>query len=169
MYDLLVMPHSPKILWAGTEIGIFHSQDYGETREYSDNGFPALSVRQFKLVDDQIIVAAHGRGIWTVGAGEVVSTEDESAELPGMFALHQNYPNPFNPSTTIEFSVPTEARVELTVFDVAGRVVASLIDKVYAAGEHRIEWDARNMASGVYFYRMKAGDVLQTKRMKLIK
>ena len=169
VYDLLVIPHSPNILWAGTEIGIFHSQDHGETWQYSDNGFPALSVWQFALVDGQIVVATHGRGIWTVDADEVVSTENDSSELPAKFTLEQNYPNPFNPSTTIEFSVPTDTRVELTVFDVTGRAVALLTDKVYAAGEYRIEWDAGNMASGVYFYRMKAGDVIQTKRMMLIK
>ena len=66
VYDLLVMPHDPDVLWAGTEIGLFESTDGGNTWEYADNGLPAVSVWQMKLVDDQVILATHGRGIWTL-------------------------------------------------------------------------------------------------------
>ena len=66
VYDLLVMPHDPNILWAGTEIGLFESIDAGQTWEYTDNGLPAVSIWQMRLVDNQIILATHGRGIWTL-------------------------------------------------------------------------------------------------------
>ena len=66
VYDLLVMPHDPNILWAGTEIGLFESIDAGQTWEYADNGLPAVSIWQMRLVDNQIILATHGRGIWTL-------------------------------------------------------------------------------------------------------
>ena len=66
VYDLLVMPHDPDIIWAGTEIGLFESTDGGTYWEYADNGLPAVSVWQMKLVDDQVILATHGRGIWTI-------------------------------------------------------------------------------------------------------
>ena len=66
VYDLLVMPHDPDVIWVGTEIGLFESTDGGNTWEYADNGLPAVSVWQMKLVDDQVILATHGRGIWTL-------------------------------------------------------------------------------------------------------
>jgi len=77
--------------------------------------------------------------------------------VPGEFALEQNYPNPFNPRTVVRYSVQREQRVKLIVFDVLGREVSVLVDGVRQAGVHSVEWDARGMASGVYFCRMEAG------------
>ncbi len=75
VYDLLVMPHDPDVLWAGTEIGLFESTDGGENWEYADNGLPAVSVWQMKLVDDQVILATHGRGIWTLDLPRLLAGE----------------------------------------------------------------------------------------------
>lgn len=74
VYDLLVMPHDPNILWAGTEIGLFESIDAGQTWEYADNGLPAVSIWQMRLVDNQIILATHGRGIWTLDLPHLVAS-----------------------------------------------------------------------------------------------
>ncbi len=81
VYSLLVMPHDTNVIWAGTEIGIFESLDNGATWQYTNNGFPAASVWQMKVVDDQIVVATHGRGIWSVTIPELAysqSTIDET-------------------------------------------------------------------------------------------
>jgi len=84
--------------------------------------------------------------------------------------LEPNYPNPFNPSTTISFSVPEEALVRITVFDVIGRKVSVLTNQAYAPGAHELVWDASAYASGVYFYRMEAGGkLIQTQKMTLVK
>ena len=93
---------------------------------------------------------------------------------PRTFALHQNYPNPFNPTTEIEFSVLRVARVELAVFDVLGRKIRTLTARRYAAGTYRVKWDGRDEAarpvpSGVYFYRMKAGTRIWTRKMVLMR
>ncbi|MDH3252538.1 MAG: T9SS type A sorting domain-containing protein, partial [Ignavibacteria bacterium] len=88
---------------------------------------------------------------------------------PFRFALDQNYPNPFNPSTTIRFSVAAERRVTLTVYDVLGREVATLIDEEMKPGEYAVQWDAVNAASGVYWYRMLAGDVSFVRPMMVLK
>ena len=78
---------------------------------------------------------------------------------PDVFALEQNYPNPFNPSTTINFSLAADSKVSLTVFDILGQEVANLINGNVAAGSHEINFNASNVNSGVYFYRIDATGV----------
>ncbi len=90
-------------------------------------------------------------------------------EQPVDFRLKQNYPNPFNPVTSIEFTVPSRTKVVLTVFNSLGREVAVLAKGEYAPGKYKITWDAAGLSSGVYFYTMKAGNFLQTKKLILVK
>ncbi|HSR18609.1 MAG TPA: T9SS type A sorting domain-containing protein, partial [Ignavibacteriaceae bacterium] len=84
------------------------------------------------------------------------------------YELKQNYPNPFNPSTTISFSLPQSQKVELKVFDILGNEVAVLLNEFKSAGEHKIEFDASNLSSGIYFCRLTAGALVQTKKMVLL-
>jgi hypothetical protein len=83
--------------------------------------------------------------------------------------LEQNYPNPFNPITTIRDSVPATARVALKVFDILGREVETLVDDLQTSGSYSISYDARNLSSGVYFYRLQTADFSQTKKFLLVK
>ncbi len=103
-----------------------------------------------------------------VTAGTLVSDQPEQ-DLPATYALAQNYPNPFNPSTSIQFELPESGNVELLVFDVLGRQVATLVDDRMEAGYHQIRFDARNLASGVYLYQLRAGNTVLTKKLTLIK
>jgi len=99
-----------------------------------------------------------------------VSVEDLVSELPVSAELNQNYPNPFNPSTVIRFGIPQSGEVRLEVFDLLGRRVATLIDnEPKNAGYHQVSFDASNLASGIYFYRIVAGKYVDSKRMTLIK
>lgn len=93
----------------------------------------------------------------------------EEAYEPKRFKLNQNYPNPFNPATKINFSLPRAGTVSLKVFNVLGQEVADLIDGRLNAGIHTIDFNATGMPSGVYFYRIEAGDIVFTKQMMLIK
>ena len=88
---------------------------------------------------------------------------------PDRFSLWQNYPNPFNPTTTIEFGLPATSQVTITVYDVRGRRVAVLADDQFGPGSHSVRWDATDFASGVYFYRIKTGDIVMTRSMTLLK
>ncbi len=168
-YDLLVMPNNPDELWAGTEIGLFISTDNGATWHMADNGLPAVSIWQMRFVDGQVVVATHGRGVWSVSIPAVVANEPEPDALPERFRLSQNYPNPFNPNTTIHFDVKARERVLLRVYDVLGRVVATVVDAPYAAGRHRVVFDASALSSGVYFYSIEMGDFRDVKSMLLVK
>lgn len=89
--------------------------------------------------------------------------------IPQKFALNQNYPNPFNPSTKISFDIPKQTFVTLKVYDISGREVAKLANGEYTPGAYSVVFDASKFASGVYFYRITAGDFIETKRMMLIK
>lgn len=109
-----------------------------------------------------------------VTPGGDTGTSVEPGEIPLSIELEQNYPNPFNPTTTIRFLIETPSQVTLEVFDVTGRRVATLLNDALARGQHTVAWDARNEAgqtvsSGVYFYRLQAGDIVQTKQMTFIK
>ena len=85
------------------------------------------------------------------------------------FRLEQNYPNPFNPSTTIRYELPMSSMVRLSVSDILGRKVSVLVNERKDAGVHEVRFDGSNLASGVYFYRLQAGDVVQTKRLLLLR
>lgn len=102
------------------------------------------------------------------------SLGNSDVELPGSFELAQNYPNPFNPSTEISFSLPSNTHVELDIFNVLGQKVRTLVSGDLTAGEHTVMWDGQNangatVSSGVYFYRIAAGDFTDTKKMMMLK
>jgi hypothetical protein len=98
-----------------------------------------------------------------------VESIDEQT-LPTEYNLEQNYPNPFNPSTTIEFSIPVfSSNVVLSIYNVMGEKVAELFNKSFDVGSYQYNWNAENLASGIYFYELKASDFLEVKKMILIK
>jgi hypothetical protein len=100
--------------------------------------------------------------------GEVTSNE-ELGGLPRTFDLEQNYPNPFNPTTQINYAVPEQSDVRIEVYNVIGRRVATLVNREMAPGNYTVNFDASSLSSGMYFYRLKAGSTLLTKKMTLIK
>jgi hypothetical protein len=93
------------------------------------------------------------------------------AETPGPFAyrLDQNFPNPFNPVTMIRFSLTSPSRVTLHIYDVAGRLVRTVVDESMEAGEHSLPFEAKGLASGVYFYRLKAAQFEKTRKMVVLR
>jgi hypothetical protein len=101
----------------------------------------------------------------TVGVDE----DRKRSAIPTAFALSQNYPNPFNPITTIEFALPRNSEVKLVVYDLAGRVVTELAKGNFIAGYHKVVFDAANLGSGIYYYRLKAGDFVSVKKLTLLK
>lgn len=115
--------------------------------------------------------------IWRGRTGQQAMETDEvlaraervEAVLPDSFVLEPSYPNPFNPTTSLAFVLGEEGQVRIDVYNVLGRQVATLAAGRFPAGRHVVQWDARNAASGVYFYRMQAGSRVQTRSMTLLK
>jgi hypothetical protein len=89
--------------------------------------------------------------------------------LPAEYGLSDNHPNPFNPATKITYTLKDAAEVKLEVFDIAGRLVATLADGLQTAGRYQVTFDGKDLAGGMYFYRLRAGSFAQTKRMLLVK
>lgn len=99
----------------------------------------------------------------------VTGVEDKTASLPAEFVLRQNYPNPFNPATTISVQLPMASHVDLRVFDLLGREVASLANAFLNAGTHQFTFEASRLSAGIYFYRLVAGEFTQIRKMSLVK
>ncbi len=99
----------------------------------------------------------------------IETTTEEDYSKPISLNLNQKYPNPFNPGTTISFELPEALNVKLTIFNTLGQSVSVLADQVFSAGTHLLTWDASEMPSGVYIYRLESGGQLFTRRMLLIK
>lgn len=96
------------------------------------------------------------------------------SEVPHAYRLAQNYPNPFNPSTTIQYSVREKERVAIRIYDVAGRLVRTLVDERHDPGSYSVRWNGRNnnageVGSGVYFYEMKSGNFRKTRKMVVLR
>jgi hypothetical protein len=102
---------------------------------------------------------------WGVGDGE----GDGAGAIPTTYGLEQNYPNPFNPSTVIRYAVPQAGEVQLEVYDMMGRKVSTLVRGTKPAGYHEAVFDASQLGSGAYMYRLMAGDVVLARTLYLIK
>ena len=99
----------------------------------------------------------------------ITSTEDSPDNLPTKYRLQQNYPNPFNPTTKMRYELPKRSNVSLKIYDILGRQVAVLVDEEKAAGRYEVRWDAGGIASGVYFYRIRTGNFVETKKLILLR
>jgi hypothetical protein len=169
--------------FVGTSVGLFFTdQINGENTVWSQTGSSVIENAVVMDLDyrksDQILaVGTHGRGMFVGKVNTPVSIqEDPLVEAPSSFGLEQNFPNPFNPSTNIRFTIASNSRVSLTIFDISGREVAKILDqKDISAGSHTTTFDASALASGTYIYRIEAVPInggaafTQTKSMSLIK
>ena len=91
-------------------------------------------------------------------------------QTPYTFKLGQNFPNPFNPTTKINYEIPNDSKVKLIIYDILGREVKKIVnDELKKAGRYVVDFDGTNLASGVYFYRIEAGNFVESKKMVLIK
>jgi hypothetical protein len=140
---------------ANNAIGVFASGFLDTTANHNGLAFGLYAV----LTTGQVIELP---AIPTAIAGQ-------PALIPREFDLYQNYPNPFNPSTTIEFDLPKTSEVTLKIFNILGEEVATLVSNRLSAGSYSYEWDASNLASGVYLYKLQAGDYVEKRKMILLK
>jgi hypothetical protein len=107
--------------------------------------------------------------IYTAIINDLIGIEPISGTVPENYKLYQNYPNPFNPVTNIRFAIPRASNVKLSVYDIMGREVKTLLDEFRSTGIYELNYDASNLSSGIYFYRIKAGDFVDVKKMILLK
>ena len=99
----------------------------------------------------------------------VTGVESNQGEVAKSYSLSQNYPNPFNPTTTIKYSIPKLSFVTIKIYDVLGSEVATLVNEEKPVGNYELTWNAAKLSSGVYFYQLKAGNYVETKKMILMR
>lgn len=126
-------------------------------------------VSAFTTSNGLLFAGTKGSGVWKLPLSQATGGEAVEPPLPSYFTLSQNYPNPFNPSTVIEFEVRSSAFVSLRVYDVLGRLVRTLVNKIERPGSYKVELNAADLPSGVYFYRMRAGRYSKTMKLIVLK
>jgi CubicO group peptidase (beta-lactamase class C family) len=155
-----------KPLWSDYDIWGHTGGDYGVTtamflRESDDTGVILLT----NADGDQPYKAAVDRLFDEITVG----VEEELVDIPKDFILMQNYPNPFNSTSVIKYSVPKLSQVSLKIFNTLGQEIETLVNEEKPVGTYELNWNADNLPSGVYFYRLQAGDYVQTRKMILLK
>jgi hypothetical protein len=164
---------------SGISIRSFGDIEAGESATNQANY--SLYINDTCLPDNDVVlhlsIASEGHYFWsdsfTVHVYPLGIAWEEGV-LPEVYALHQNYPNPFNPTTTISYSLDKDSEVEVNIFDISGKLITTLRNKYQTQGEHSITWNGidasgSKVGAGVYFYQMKAGDFVGTKKMVLVK
>ena len=155
-------PAQSIISWSAVDMGfVISSSPTTMVKSVVGQGFVGMMTGANTVIETGFLVDTLFR--------TVVTSVAERSEVPREFKLCQNYPNPFNPSTTIKYELPKSSMVTMSVYDMLGRQVSVLVDERRDAGVHEVKFEGPNLASGVYFYRLQAGDFTQTKRLLLLK
>ena len=134
---------SPRMLFVGTDFGVFQSTNEGGNWISFSSGLPMVEVydMKYKQTIGMILVATHGRGCWTFDLNSVLGI-DPFGEIPAKYKLSQNYPNPFNPVTNIAFDIPKYNTVKLEIYDMTGKKIEELVNQNLNAGHYQVRWDA---------------------------
>jgi hypothetical protein len=124
-----------------------------------------IKTQQYKSAAGEKIVINNEKLLYL----NLLVTPMNTVEVPKVFAIYQNYPNPFNPTTRIKYNLPVKCMVKLAVYNIIGQMVTTIVDEVQDAGFKSVEWSANNVSSGVYFYKLTAGDFVEIKKMLLVR
>lgn len=164
----------------GTDsLGVFLFSDQGDSLGSRNEGLTNLNIHTLSLDSNGYVYAGTENGVWRRPLSEIVTSVEDETTQPTEFNLEQNYPNPFNPKTVISYQLPVSSESTLKIFDVLGNEIATLVDEYKQAGRYEVEFNISSIAgsvsakggyaSGVYFYQLKAGEFVQTKKMLLLK
>ncbi len=174
-YTLNMINYNEYIMVGTLDYGILISNDNGNSFYQLNNGFPFSTSVYALNFNNNYLYSGTPNGFYrqpvvaNLMAITEVEEENNNEVIPSAYALHQNFPNPFNPSTTISFSIPNAEFVTLKIYDSVGKEVETLVNENLQAGSYKKQFNATNLASGVYFYRLQAGSYYQTNKMILIK
>ncbi len=139
---------------------------------YVDGNGTTTELQEYSYTDNTVGTGTYFYRLKQIDfSGTYEYSDAVEAEVIGplTFGLEQNYPNPFNPATTIKYSIPEMSKVSLTLFNLLGEEVTTLVNEEKSAGNYTVEFNAANLPSGVYFYRIQAGNFVETKKMVLMK
>jgi hypothetical protein len=157
------------VLAGADSLGVFVFSDDGDSLGSRNDGLTNLHIHALTKDNNEYVYVGTDNGVWRRPFSELTSMEGNATDLPSQYFLSQNYPNPFNPSTTIDYALPGSAQVKLEVFNILGERVSVLRDGVQDAGYHSVVFEAAGLPSGIYFYRLQAGDFVETKKLLLLR
>jgi len=164
--------NNQSVLYLGNDVGMYVSFNTGASWEFLGQGIPVVTVGDIKIhpTSNYLVAGTYGRSMYKINLNDVTSIEQSDDDIViSDFVLEQNYPNPFNPSTKIIYSIPKSSDVVIKVFDIIGNEIETLVNEEKGTGTFEITWYAEQLPSGIYFYTLKAGDFIETKKMILIK
>jgi hypothetical protein len=153
---------------SGTD-GVFVSNNNGTNWTQRNEGFGNAVVNALCISNNYIFAGTFINSVYRRPLSEVIGIKPISEQVPAHFALEQNYPNPFNPTTVISFQLSVAGQVVLKVYDVMGREVQTLVNESLKPGTYEASFDGSSLNSGVYFYKISAGEFSETKKMLMIK
>jgi photosystem II stability/assembly factor-like uncharacterized protein len=158
-------------LFAGVDgSGVYLTTNNGSDWTDVTTGLTSLTIRALKVSGSYLYVGGENSGVWRRPLSEMITgAEDEQNSLPESYALYQNYPNPFNPSTKIKYSVTQSSNVLLKVFNVLGNEIVTIVNEEKPAGTYEVQFNGTGLPSGIYFYKLQAGNFVETKKMILLK
>lgn len=155
-------------LFAGTWAqGVYYMNNIDGS--WKSIGLPSVYVTGFAADNGTLYTSTQFNTVWKRPIAEIITGIQDAKQIPVEFALSQNYPNPFNPTTTINYSVSKSNSVTLKVYNVMGKEVETLVNEQKAPGNYEVRFDASKLASGIYFYQLKSGSLVSTKKLVLLK
>jgi hypothetical protein len=159
--------------------GVYLSTNYGSVWFLKNQGFSTIpTIRALLIANNYIFAGTYGYSIWRRGLTEIIGIKNISYKIPVEYKLFQNYPNPFNPVTKIKFEIPPfypplgkggNGGVSLKIFDILGKEITTLVNEQLSPGTYEVTFDGSNLASGIYFYQLRSGDFVESKKLILIK
>ena len=177
--DFEFLPGLPSKVWYTDMGGLYFSSDTGRTWTEQKIYDSSLKGRDLVFTDKNHgwLLCDDGKVFYTSNNGGIITgIKNNKTELPKNYSLQQNYPNPFNPSTVISYNLPVSGKVVLKIYDILGNEVLTLVNMVQTAGGHQVVFNTQQttsrsteLASGIYFYTLKAGDFTESKKMVLLK
>jgi len=158
------------IIFAGTDIGVFASPVNDNYWILYNSGFDVNpKVNCLNLFKNYIYAGTSGKSVWRRMIFDFAGIENNISNIPDKISLSQNYPNPFNPNTIIKFQINKNSFVSLKIYDVLGIEVATVVNKFIKAGEYETTFKGSGFTSGIYFYKLTAGNFSETRKMILLK
>jgi photosystem II stability/assembly factor-like uncharacterized protein len=155
-------------IYASSGANVYSSMDGGVNWNLKNEGLP-FDAYSLEVMDNYLYAGTSTFGVWKRPLSELLTSVEDEDPLPSEFFLEQNYPNPFNPQTKISFKIPDKSFINLSIYDIQGNMIRTLIKGEYFPGSYSVDFDGSGLSSGVYFYQLKSLSGTLTKKMLLIK